>query len=76
MSVMIQVEFLLYPVGHSDFLHAFFSTMTLFFQRASCFLSSSVVAARPIWASAGRSTGWPSSPLAMPSRFSRKAVSS
>ena len=27
MSVMIQVEFLLYPVGHSDFLHAFFSTI-------------------------------------------------
>ena len=27
MSVMIQVDFLLYPVGHSDFLHAFFSTV-------------------------------------------------
>lgn len=27
MSVMIQVDFLLYPVGHSDFLHAFFSTI-------------------------------------------------
>ena len=27
MSVMIQVEFLLYPVGHSDFLHALFSTI-------------------------------------------------
>lgn len=27
MSVMIQVDFLLYPVGHSDFLHALFSTI-------------------------------------------------